>query len=85
MAQKKTNWILWVGLAAAAWYLWKMKKGTTPGIKLPGGGSTPSGSAARSAGQEASEIVKNVINETTFLPDVTTDRERYANDQNQCK
>lgn len=82
---KKNRVILWVGLAVAAWYLWKMKKGTTPGIKLPGGGTTPSGSAARSAGQEAREMVKNVIDQTTFLPDLTTDRDRYDQDQNECK
>jgi len=50
-----------------------------------GGSTTPSGSSARAAAQEARELVADVVDQTTFLPDMTTDRQRYAEDQKLCK
>ena len=87
---KKQNWILWVGLAVAAWYLWKQSKKAKSGpvIKMPGGSSlmtTPSGSMAQSAANEAKTIVADVVDKTTFLPDMETDRDLYIKDQISCK
>lgn len=77
---KKPNWILLIGLGVAAWYFLKMNKKTAKMVQkvLPG-------SAARQAASEAETLVSDVIDKTTFLPDMTTDRDLYLNDQKTCK
>ena len=86
---KKQNWILWVGLGIVAWYLWKQSKktGAGPVIKLPGSAAstTPFGSSARAAADQAQNIVADVVSKTTFVEDVETDREKYKKDQISCK
>jgi len=83
MAKKKTNWILWVGLGLAYWYWWNQKK--KAGGSMTAAATTPNGSDARTAAQEAKQIVNDVVDQTTFLPDVQTDRQIYMNDLNECK
>jgi hypothetical protein len=83
MAKKKTNWILWVGLGLAYWYWWNQKK--KAGGSMTAADTTPAGSDARTAAQEAKQIVNDVVDQTTFLPDVQTDRQIYMNDLNECK
>lgn len=81
----KGNTLIWVGLGVLAWYLFKKNQGKP---MLPGGGggsTTPSGLSARAAAQEARELVADVVDQTTFLPDMTTDRDRYIADQKLCK
>jgi hypothetical protein len=81
----KGKTLIWVGLGVLAWYLLRKSQGKP---MLPGGGggsTTPSGSSARAAAQEARELVADVVDQTTFLPDMTTDRQRYAEDQKLCK
>ena len=81
----KGNTLIWVGLGVLAWYLFRKNQGKP---MFPGGGggsTTPSGSSARAAAQEARELVADVVDQTTFLPDMTTDRQRYAEDQKLCK
>jgi hypothetical protein len=46
---------------------------------------TPGGSAARESAQEAKTIVSDVVNQTTFVPDLSTDRDKYVEDQKTCK
>lgn len=83
MAKKKTNWILWVGLGLAYWYWWNKKK--KAGGSMTAAATTPAGSDARTAAQEAKQIVNDVVDQTTFLPDTQTDRQIYMNDLNECK
>ena len=78
---KQSNWILLIGLGVAAWYF--MRKKVTPGT--PVANLLPGGSAARAAASEAREIVADVVEKTTFLPDMSTDRDKYNADQKLCK
>ena len=77
---KKPNWILLIGLGIAAWYFFKKK----PTAAAPLATILP-GSAAREAASEASDIVSDVVDKTTFLPDLSTDRDKYIQDQKFCK
>ena len=83
---KKNNWIIWVAVGVAAWYWFRKSQGKP---MLPGGGgaasTTPSGANAQRSAQEAREIVADVIDRTTFLPDMSTDADKYAADQKSCK
>jgi hypothetical protein len=58
--------------AAVAYYYWQKNKG-------------PVTSSARSAASTASRLVSDTVNQTTFIPDITTDAQRYAKDQNACR
>jgi len=83
---KKNNWIIWVAVGVAAWYWFRKSQGKP---MLPGGGgaasTTPSGANAQRSAQEAREIVADVVDRTTFLPDMQTDADKYAADQKSCK
>ena len=77
---KKPNWILLIGLGVAAWYFFKKK----PTAAAPLATLLP-GTAANEAAKTAREIVADVVDKTTFLPDTTTDRDQYVADQKLCK
>jgi hypothetical protein len=84
---KKNNWLIWAAVGIAAWYWFRKSQGKP---LLPGGGggaasTTPSGASAQRSAQEAREIVADVVDRTTFLPDMKTDAEKYAADQKMCK
>ena len=81
---KKTNWILWVGIGLAYWYILNRKK-KAGGSTSTAAATTPLGLSARTASQEAKQIVSDVVDQTTFLPYVITDRQIYMNDLNECK
>ena len=70
---KKSTWI-YLAVAAVAYWYWMKKKKTGPGAP-----------SAVEAGSAAKQIVSEAIDQTTFLPDETTDRMRYAEDQSACK
>ncbi len=70
---KKTTWIYIA--AAAVFYYWLLKKKKTG----------PAASSAASAASTARQIVADAVDQTTFLPDETTDAQRYAADKNACK
>jgi len=78
---KKPNWILLIGLGVAAWYF--MRKKAAPGSTVAN--LLPGGSAARAAASDARQIVADVVEQTTFLPDLSTDRDKYIADQKMCK
>lgn len=77
---KKPNWILLIGLGVAAWYFFKKKPSAAASLQtiIPG-------SAVRQASNEAKTIVSDVIDQTTFVPDLQTDRDLYKQDQINCK
>ena len=78
---KQSNWILLIGLGVAAWYF--MRKKAAPGSTVAN--LLPGGSAAREAASDARKIVADVVEQTTFLPDLSTDRDKYVADQKMCK
>ena len=77
---KKPNWIILIGLGVAAWYFFKKKPTAEAALKtiLPG-------SAAREAASDARSLVSDVVDQTTFIPDLSTDRDLYIKDQKTCK
>lgn len=82
---KKNNWLIWAAVGIAAWYWFRKSQGKP---MLPGGGAsstTPSGASAQRSAQEAREIVADVVDRTTFLPDMSTDADEYAADKKMCK
>ena len=81
---KKTNWILWVGIGLAYWYFLNIKNKAGRSTSAAAA-TTPLGLSARTASQEAKQIVSDVVDQTTFLPDVETDRQIYMNDLKECK
>ena len=77
---KKPNWILLIGLGVAAWYFFKKKPSAAAVMQtiLPG-------SPARQAASDAKQIVSDVVDQTTFLPDTTTNRDLYKEQRKNCK
>ncbi len=63
-----------VGAAALYYYLMNRKKKTGT-----------SAMSAQDAGSTARRMVADIVDNTTFLPDETTMRQEYANDQKKCR
>jgi hypothetical protein len=70
---KKTTWIYLA--AAAVFYYWLLKKKKTG----------PAAPSAEMAASTARQLVADAVDQTTFLPDETTDANRYAADKSACK
>lgn len=67
------NKLLWYALAAyAAWLLLKKKK------------TGPAAPSAQTAASSARQMVADIVDSTTFLPDNTTDADLYAKDKAKC-
>ena len=67
--------ILYIAVAAALYFYWiKRKKAAGP--------ASPS---AESAASTARQMVANIVDQTTFIPNETTMRQEYANDQKICR
>jgi hypothetical protein len=71
---KKNTWI-YIVAAAAVYYYWLMKKKKT-------GSTAPS---AMDAASTARQIVSDAVDQTTFVPDTTTFKDMYLQDQNACR
>jgi hypothetical protein len=67
--------VLYLVAAAAIYYYWLKRKKAT-------GKNAPS---AESAASTARQMVANIVDQTTFLPDETTMRQEYAKDQKLCR
>jgi hypothetical protein len=63
-------------VAAAAVYYYFMKRRQATGKTAP---------SAESAASTARQMVANIVDQTTFLPDETTMRQEYAKDQKNCR
>ena len=70
---KKNTWIWIAGAAVLAWWLLKKKK------------IGPEAQTAQTAASAARRMVSDVVDQTTFLPDETTDADRYAKDKSECR
>jgi hypothetical protein len=69
----KRGTLIYIALGAyLVWYFMRKKKTGT---------SAPSVEVAAST---ARQMVADVVDQTKFLPDTTTDADRYAKDKSQC-
>lgn len=70
---KKYSLLYILGGAAVLWWLMKNKK------------KGPAAASAQAAAETAKQIVASDIDQTTFLPDTTTFKTLYQQDQSACK
>jgi len=71
---KKTTWI-YLAAAAIVYYYW-IKRRKMSGADAP---------SAQAAANTARQMVAEVVDQTTFLPDETTFADQYAKDKSACK
>jgi len=71
----KKGTILYIAVAAALYFYWMKRK------KMNG----PASPSAESAASTARQMVANIVDQTTFIPDETTMRQEYAKDQKLCR
>ena len=71
----KKGTLIYIAVAAALYYYWIKRKKVS-------GNSAPSAEAAAST---ARQMVADIVDQTTFLPDETTMKQEYANDQKNCR
>ena len=71
----KKGTLIYLAVAATLYYYWIKRKKAT-------GSVAPSAEAAAST---ARQMVSNIVDNTTFLPDETTMKQEYANDQKNCR
>lgn len=70
---KKNTWLYIAGAAILYWWLWKNKK------------IGPKSASAQNAASTARQLVANAVDQTTFIPDTTTEADLYAKDKSECK
>jgi hypothetical protein len=68
----KRNWIYIAAGVYLVWYLMRKKK------------TGPNAPSVQNASSTARQMVADVVDQTTFLPDTTTDADRYAKDKSKC-
>lgn len=71
----KKGTILYIAVAAALYYYWIKRK------KVNG----PAAQNSIEAASTARQMVANIVDQTTFVPDDTTFAKQYANDQKFCR
>lgn len=69
---KRSNLIYIVVGAYLVWYFSRKKK------------TGPNAPSVQNASITARQMVADVVDQTTFLPDTTTDADRYAQDKSKC-
>ena len=67
--------VIYLVAAAAIYYYWLKRK------KATGKNAT----SAESAASTARQMVADIVDQTTFVPDETTMRDQYAKDQKLCR
>lgn len=82
---KNKNLIWLIGAGVLVWYFMRKKKMTSPGAKPSQAVMPRMQSAVIEAQTEAAEIANNIISQTEFVPDFTTDADRYAADKKACR
>ncbi len=68
----KKNYLLIAAGVYLVWYLMRKKK------------TGPNAPSVQNASSTARQLVADVVDQTTFLPDTTTDADRYATDKSKC-
>jgi hypothetical protein len=68
----KKNWIYIAAGVYLVWYLMRKKK------------TGPNAPSVQNASSTARQMVADVVDQTTFLPDTTTDADLYAKDKSKC-
>jgi hypothetical protein len=69
----KRNWIYIAAGLYVVWFFMRKKK------------TGPNAPSVQNASSTARQMVADVVDQTTFLPDTTTDADRYAKDKSECK
>lgn len=81
---KNKNLLLLIGAGVAIWWLLRKKKKAP--MATPGAAISPGmRSQVLAAQSEAAEVANDIITNTTFVPDFTTDADRYQADKNNCR
>lgn len=85
--KKDQNILLLIGAGVLVWWFLRKKKTTNAAPSIsPGTGIAPRmQSAVIEAQADARDMANNIISQTEFLPDFTTDADRYKADKNACK
>lgn len=84
MKKKDQNILLLIGAGVAIW--WFLRKNKKAPMATPGAAISPGlRSQVIEAQSEAAEMANDIITNTTFVPDFTTDADRYAADKNACR
>lgn len=68
----KRNWIYVAAGLYVVWFLMRKKK------------TGPNAPSVQNASSTARQMVADVVDQTTFLPDTTTDADLYAKDKSKC-
>jgi hypothetical protein len=68
----KRNWIYIAAGVYLVWYLMRKKK------------TGPNAPSVQNASSTARQMVADVVDQTRFLPDTTTDADLYAKDKSKC-
>jgi hypothetical protein len=68
----KRNWIYIAAGLYVVWFFMRKKK------------TGPNAPSVQNASSTARQMVADVVDQTTFLPDTTTDADRYAQDKSKC-
>jgi len=68
----KRNYLLIAAGIYIVWFLMRKKK------------TGPNAPSVQNASSTARQMVADVVDQTTFLPDTTTDADRYAKDKSKC-
>lgn len=68
----KKNYLLIAAGIYIVWFLMRKKK------------TGPNAPSVQNASSTARQMVADVVDQTTFLPDTTTDADRYATDKSKC-
>jgi hypothetical protein len=81
----KKNTLVWFGIAAVlVWYYMRNKKGAS-NTNMSSGGSQAQ-TAIQEAGSMARQMVADVVDNTTFIPDEqATSRALYNQDKKNCE
>ena len=85
MKKKDQNILLLVGAGVLVWWLLRKKK--MQKAATPGGAAIPPRmqNAVIEAQSDARDMANSIISQTTFVPDFTTDADRYKADKNACR
>lgn len=83
--KKDQNILLLIGAGVLVWWLLRKKKTAMPKQQTGTGIAPRMNSAVIEAQADARDMANSIISQTTFVPDFTTDADRYKADKNACK
>lgn len=82
---KNKNILLLIGAGVLVWWFLRKKKTEMPKQQRGAGIAPRMNSEVIEAQADARDMANSIISQTTFVPDFTTDADRYKADKNACK